>query len=181
MLPVIRMPRRRPSRGTSDDTRTTGRPVMGQLSPKKVLDDARPTESTNLEPQPWERLPAPRGGDHPGCRGGRRGSGRATPTLARRAIAGRSARERASRPSSLNLVFNCQRATFVFGLRQSSSGARRFSGAELQSIGGVCYRRNVPPNAGESAVLRRRTHSNSASNRTASQLCCRVRVTGRGQ
>jgi hypothetical protein len=49
MLPAIRMSRSRPSRGTSQDTRTTGRPVMGQLSPKKVLDDARPTESTNLE------------------------------------------------------------------------------------------------------------------------------------
>jgi hypothetical protein len=51
MLPAIRMSRSRPSRGTSQDTRTTGRPVMGQLSPKKVLDDARPTESTNLERQ----------------------------------------------------------------------------------------------------------------------------------
>ena len=108
-----------PSRGTRSDANATGRPVMGQLSPKKVLDDARPTESTNLEPPGrGNGRYTPRGGDHPGCRGGRRGSGRATPSLARRAIAGRSARKCASRPSSLNLVFNCQRATFISGLRR---------------------------------------------------------------
>jgi len=67
-------------RGEPRDTRTTGRPVMGQLSPKKVLDDARPTESTNLEHQSVGTVGTPRGGDHPGCRGGRRGSGRADHT-----------------------------------------------------------------------------------------------------
>ena len=55
--------------------KTGGRPVMGQLSPKKVLDDARPTESTNLECRTVGTVGTPRGGDHPGCRGGRRGSG----------------------------------------------------------------------------------------------------------
>jgi len=45
----VRMPQTAPLAGNLRDTRTSGRPVMGQLSPKKVLDDARPTESTVLE------------------------------------------------------------------------------------------------------------------------------------
>jgi hypothetical protein len=40
----VRMPQTAPLAGNLRDTRTSGRPVMGQLSPKKVLDDARPTE-----------------------------------------------------------------------------------------------------------------------------------------
>src|SRR3954471_11416567 len=45
-------------------------------------------------------------------------------------------------------------------------------------MAGLFNRRTVPPNAGESAVLGRRTHSNTASIPTAAELCCRVRVTG---
>ena len=61
---------------------------------------------------------APRGGDHPGCRGGRRGSGQfpSRPTEPRHRWA--------DRPDGTELafflepqIFNCQRATFVFGLR----------------------------------------------------------------
>jgi len=78
-LPFVRMPQRHPSRGTSETHARAGRPVMGQLSPKKVLDDARPTESTNLERQAVGTVGTPRGGDHPGCRGGRRGSGQPPP------------------------------------------------------------------------------------------------------
>ena len=47
---LTRAPKLRPPRGEPRSrTEWAGRPVMGQLSPKKVLDDARPTESTNLE------------------------------------------------------------------------------------------------------------------------------------
>ena len=85
----VRMPQTAPLAGNLRDTRTSGRPVMGQLSPKKVLDDARPTESTVLERQTVGTAGPPRGGDHPGCRGGRRGSGQPPPARPCRAIAGR--------------------------------------------------------------------------------------------
>jgi len=92
---------------------------MGQLSPKKVLDDARPTESTNLERQAVGtagRLPGV--GITPDAGAGVADPASPLPSRPGRAIAGRTERTKQNWPSSLNLVFNCQRATFISGLRR---------------------------------------------------------------
>jgi len=75
-LPIIRMPRRRPSRGTSRHTHD--RPAGNGPTIAKKGARRRPPDGKHCSGAtgPWERPATPRGGDHPGCRGGRRGSGR---------------------------------------------------------------------------------------------------------
>ena len=91
--------------------KTGGRPVMGQLSPKKVLDDARPTESTVLGHRAVGTDRCPPGWGSPRMQGrtSRIRPSHRRPSLAAPSLGG-SLREAPARPSSLNLVFTCQRA-----------------------------------------------------------------------
>ena len=112
MLPTHTRPGLRPPRGEPRSrAEWAGRPVMGQLSPKKVLDDARPTESTVLEHRAVGTDRCPPGWGSPRMQGR---ASRIRPTPPARARAAPSLGDPTGRrgwPSSLNLVFTCQRAS----------------------------------------------------------------------
>jgi hypothetical protein len=102
---------------------------MGQLSPKKVLDDARPTESTNLEGPAVGTAGLPPGWGSPRMQG-RASRIRPVPTRPNRAapsLGGPNGRK--NWPSSLNLKSSIVKEQVPLGFASSASPRGVFDSA----------------------------------------------------